>query len=111
MGRRVLVADDSAVVRLTVARRVRAEGHDVVEADSVRAALAVDVSNIDCALLDLDLGDGFGTDVAEKLSVPFAFFTSEKSGDALERAKALGAVFAKPDQLEDAVAWVNGRRT
>ena len=109
---RVLVADDSAVVRLTVARRVRAEGHDVVEADSVRAALAVDTSTVDCALLDLDLGDGLGTEVAEKLgAVPFAFFTSEKSGEALDRAKKLGAVFSKPDQLDDAIAWLNGRRS
>ena len=41
-----------------------------------------------------------------KESLPIAFFTSEKTGDAIERATSFGPVFAKPDDLDAAVAWV-----
>src|SRR5690606_19230481 len=91
MGR-VFVADDSPLVRAAVVRRIRDAGRDVVEADSVRAAIAIAASDLACALLDLDLGDGWGTDVAERLrsaapEMPIAFFTSEQAGDRVERAK------------------------
>ncbi len=114
MPQRVLVADDSAVVRLTVARGMRAHGCEVVETDSAGAASAVDAATLACAVLDLDLGDGLGTDVAAALrqaapELPIAFFTSEQSGDAVERARAIGPVFAKPDDLERAIDWAVSR--
>jgi two-component system response regulator RegA len=107
---RVLVADDSAVVRLSLSRRLRAEGLDVVERDSAAAAGGVDPDGLACALLDLDLGDGSGADVAARLrraraSLPIAFFSSETSGDALARAAAFGPVFAKPADIDAAVDW------
>lgn len=108
---RVLVCDDSAVVRVSVARLVRAAGHDVLEKDSAASGSTVDATTLACALLDLDLGDGSGADVAMSLqrtnpSLPIAFFTSERSGDHFTRAKAIGPVFAKPDELTAAVAWI-----
>ncbi len=111
MSARVLIADDSAVARISVARRVRAAGIDVLERDSAASASTVDPSTIACALLDLDLGDGEGTDVAVSLrrakeSLPIAFFTSTREGDAVERAAAMGPVFAKPEDLDAAIAWV-----
>lgn len=110
MSQRVLIADDSAVARLSVARRVRAAGFEVIEHDSCAAASNVDGSSIDCALLDLDLGDGDGVDVAARLraaqdALPIAFFTSSR-GDVLERAAAFGPVFNKPDELDEAVDWI-----
>lgn len=111
MASRVLVADDSAVVRVTLARRLRAEGRDVLESDSAAAAITVDGATLACALLDLDLGDGWGTDVAERLrgirpELPVAFFTSESGGsDVVARARTFGPVFAKPDELDRAIAW------
>ena len=113
MGR-ILVADDSALVRAAVVRRIKAEGHDVVEADSTRAASALATEGFACALLDLDLGDGWGTDVAEHLrasapGLPIAFFTSEQGGDRVERAKTFGPVFSKPDEIDGAIAWVVSR--
>ena len=83
---RVLIADDSAVARVTVARRVRAAGFEVVEHDSVASAATVDARTITCALLDFDLGDGFGVDVAARLrseesGLPIAFFTSSSTSD------------------------------
>jgi CheY-like chemotaxis protein len=111
---RVLIADDSAVARVSVKKLVVAAGHEVVEKDTAASAAAVDPSDLACALLDLDLGDGWGTDVAEELrakhaSLPIAFFTTTTTGEALDRARALGPVFAKPSELEDAVAWVRQR--
>jgi CheY-like chemotaxis protein len=108
---RVLLADDSPVARLAVARRMRAAGLDVVEHDSVASASVVDPSVLACALLDLELGDGYGTDVAESLraqvrDLPVAFFTSATDGEARARAEGMGPVFAKPDELDAAVAWV-----
>ena len=109
--RRVLVADDSALARLAVARRVRAAGHEVVERDSARAASTVDPETLDCALLDFDLGDGFGVDVAARFraqdgALPIAFFTSEQKGEVAPRAAAFGPVFAKPDELDAALDWI-----
>ncbi len=116
MSQRVLIADDSAVARVTVARRVRAAGFEVIERDSCASASSVDASTIACALLDFDLGDGFGVDVAARLraeqgELPIAFFTSSDR-DAVEQASAFGPVFAKPDELDAAIDWIerHGRR-
>lgn len=116
MSRRVLIADDSAVARVSVARRVRADGIEVVEQDSAAGASSVDATDLACALLDLELGDGLGTDVAERLrasqgGLPIAFFTSTAAPDTLALAATFGPVFAKPDELDQAIDWVrrNGR--
>lgn len=111
MRARVLIADDSAVARLTVAREVRAAGLDVIEHESAAAASAVDARDVACALLDLELGDGHGTDVASRLrsaraELPVAFFSSATDGDLVVHARTIGPVFAKPHELGDAVAWV-----
>ncbi|MBX3188273.1 MAG: response regulator [Labilithrix sp.] len=107
----VLIADDSAVARVSVARRVRAAGIEVVEEESAAGASAVDASGLACALLDIELGDGDGTEVAERLrerreTLPIAFFSSTRAPEILARAAAFGPVFAKPDQLDQAVDWI-----
>jgi DNA-binding response OmpR family regulator len=107
----VLLVDDSAVARLTVARRLRAEGFEVIEQASATGTKSGTVAEIACALLDLDLGDGDGTDVARALlaqraELPIAFFSAAASADVIEQARKLGHVFTKPGQLEAAVAWV-----
>ena len=111
MARRVLIADDSAVARVSVARRVRADGIEVEEQDSAAGASSVDAANLTCALLDLELGDGLGTDVAELLrkgqtALPIAFFTSTCTPEVLARAATFGPVFEKPEQLDQAIDWV-----
>lgn len=111
MSRRVLIADDSAVARVSVARRVRADGIEVEEQDSAAGASAVDAAELACALLDLELGDGLGTDVAERLraaqdALPIAFFTSTRTPEVIAVAKQFGPVFAKPAELDQAIDWV-----
>lgn len=111
MSQRVLIADDSAVARVTLARRVRAAGFEVVEHDSFASASTVDPSTIACALLDFDLGDGYGVDVAAHLrsaqgTLPIAFFTSTSKGEVAEQTSAFGPVFTKPDELDAALDWI-----
>ena len=104
---RILIADDSAVVRLTLARRLRAAGHDVLACASFAEAMFVDLTGVTRALLDFDLGDGRGIDVAPRLTlaaIPVAFFTSEED-PSLDAARMLGPVFKKPDELDAAIAW------
>ncbi len=108
---KVLIADDSAVARVVLARRLRAQGLDVIEEECARGAASRDPRELACALLDLDLGDGSGADVAERLragaaTLPIAFFTSTRSGPDVERARAMGPIFKKPEELDAAVDWV-----
>ena len=115
MPRRVLIADDSAVARLSLVKPMRAEGIEVEERDSARTASSVDPSELACALLDLELGDGFGTEVAERLregedALPIAFFSSSREPEVLEHARTFGPVFAKPGELDDALDWIRRHR-
>lgn len=107
---RVLIVDDSTLARVMVARRVRAAGYEVVEHDSCASASEVDANTIVCALLDVDLGDGFGFEVAarlraERASLPVAFFTSSHEG-ILQVASGFGPIFTKPDELDAAIEWI-----
>jgi len=108
----VLLADDSPVARLTIARRLRAEGFRVLEGATADEALASAAMTLpECALLDLDLGDADGSEVAARLRVtyvnlPIAFFSDAESEDSVERARTMGPVFAKPHELDAAVTWV-----
>jgi len=106
-----LVADDAAVARTAVVRALKGRGASCVEASSAATAKGIDPGAIACALLDLDLGDGTGVDVARTLlsrrsDLPIAFFSAGAPNDVLEQAKALARVFHKPDELDDALAWV-----
>ena len=109
---RVLVVDDSAVARHAIATKLRARGCEVFEAESVAEAAKVDAAAIDRAVLDLELGDGDGVDVASRLrasraDLAIAFFTSAPSSPLAARASAIARVYAKPDEIEAIVAWAS----
>lgn len=111
MPRFVLVADDSAVALLTVTRALASRELAFVACDSASAACSTDPSDAWCALLDFELGDGDGATVGEHLrrarpDLPLAFFTSAPDAPDVDRARALGPVFAKPAELHLAIAWV-----
>jgi DNA-binding response OmpR family regulator len=106
----VLLVDDSAVARRVLARRLETEGFQVSEAASIAAARRVDPATLGCAIIDLELPDGDGTDLARAFlekrgSLPVAFFTMGTAPSLLEGARARGLVFLKPD-LNPLVAWV-----
>ena len=108
--RPLLVVDDSPVALLLVTRRLRAEGVVLKQATSVAEARAVDATELAGALLDLELGDGTGVDVAQALraavpGLPIAFFSAGATDETRTQAEAIGTVFEKPDELESAVLW------
>ena len=88
----------------------------VVEGASAALAPAVDVGGLSCALLDLDLGDGDGTELARALrraapGLPIAFFSAGAAADLVARAVTVGPVCTKPDELDRAVAWIQANAT
>jgi DNA-binding NarL/FixJ family response regulator len=106
-----LLVDDSALVRRMVRKRV---GRDVeiIEASSVHEARAVGAGDCDLALLDLELGDGTGVDVARVVleaspTCRVAFFTTAAASELADQARVFGPVFEKPHDLADAVAWLH----
>jgi CheY-like chemotaxis protein len=107
----VYIADDSEVVRSALERRLRAEGVHVHAGGSAADSRSITTRGFACALLDLDLGDGDGVDVAELLrthqpDLSVAFFSAGASDAVTARAEALGPIFGKPHELEGAIAWV-----
>ncbi len=64
----ILVVDDEDLVRGCLVQAFRCEGHDVIEAASVRAALsAVSSRPANTAVVDLMLPDGSGVDLVSQL--------------------------------------------
>jgi DNA-binding response OmpR family regulator len=108
----ILLVDDSSVARLAVAKRLEGEGMKVRAVASAAEARTVDVTTCDCAIIDVDLDDASGPDLAAELrairpGLPVAFFTAGDSGAMAPGPGAHGPVFAKPD-LEPVVAWARG---
>ncbi len=106
----IYIADDSAVVRGALARRLEAAGLVVHQGGSAKDSRDVQIRSFACALLDLDLGDGDGVDVAELLRVhqpdlPVAFFSGGAAAEVMTRARAIGPIFSKPDDMDAAVSW------
>lgn len=110
--RHVLIVDDSAVVRASLRQALRSTDLSILEADSVASAARVDVDSVACALLDFELGDGTGLDVARALRarnarLPVAFFTSLTDAAIRHALTAYGPCFSKPEELRQAVAWIH----
>ncbi len=106
---KILIADDSLVVRHALRARLVAKGAEVIATGGFVEANAVDVADIDAALLDLDLGDGDGLTLyhalrAKRPTLPIAFFSSEDDTPLGNDARMLTTVFSK-DRLDDAIAW------
>jgi CheY-like chemotaxis protein len=106
----VLLVDDSPVVRRVLTRRLVAEGFEVRAEPSATAARAVDPATVSCAVIDIELPDGSGSDLAAELlkrraSLPVAFFTAGASAAVMARARTHGPVFAKPD-VDALIAWI-----
>ena len=99
---KVLVTDDSRVMRQIVKRTLRQAGYpDVVvcEAENGREALEVIASESpDLVLCDWNMPQMNGIDLLTALrangrDVPFGFVTSEGSPDMCEKAQSAGALF------------------
>lgn len=104
---KILVADDSRVMRQIVIRTLRQagwDGHDIIEAENGAEGLArVQADAPDLVLSDWNMPEMTGIDFLAALrasgsTVPFGFVTSEGSEEMRTRASAAGAAFliAKP---------------
>ena len=104
---KILIADDSKVMRQIVTRTLRQagfSGHDLVEASDGREAFdLVQSEQPDLVLSDWNMPNMTGIELLQQLrgtgsSVAFGFVTSEGSPEMRERAEKAGAMFliAKP---------------
>ena len=103
---RVLIADDSRVMRQIVVRTLRQAGYewDVVEAaDGAQALDMIAADEPDLVLSDWNMPHMSGIELLRALraagwSTPFGFVTSEGSSEMRELADGEGALFlvAKP---------------
>jgi two-component system chemotaxis response regulator CheY len=119
---KILIADDSRVMRQIVVRTLRQsgyDGHDVVEAVDGADALAKAGSETpDLVLSDWNMPNMTGIEFLRALraggsQVPFGFVTSEGSADMRELAQNAGASFVivkpfTPEAFQDALAPVLG---
>ncbi|WP_232681573.1 response regulator [Nocardioides sp. R-C-SC26] len=117
---KILVVDDSRVMRQIVIRTLRQSGHgghDIVEAENGREALeVVQAQSPGLVLSDWNMPEMTGIDLLEALraqgnTTPFGFVTSEGSDDMRARATGAGALFliAKPftpEAFDEALAPV-----
>lgn len=111
MRPRVLYVDDSALARAAAARLLARRGIDVLLAGSAAEARAIDATSLSAALLDLEIGEDFGPQVAASLrsrapDLQIAFLTASESGELLDRARSLGPVFRKDAEMDRALEWV-----
>ncbi len=99
---KILVVDDSRVMRQIVVRTLRQAGlggHDVVEATNGKEGYdAVVRHDPDVVLSDWNMPEMDGIDMLRSLrangrDVPLGFVTSEGSPEMVARAEAAGAVF------------------
>lgn len=108
---RCLVVDDDAFTRTTVAAALRAHGVDVVAAASgIAQAMDVDIHDVECAVLDLDLGTGpNGIDLAHALRrkkpslgiVILTSFSDPRLLAASVKAPPIGSTYVVKQSLED----------
>jgi CheY-like chemotaxis protein len=102
---RALIVEDDPVVARSIARRLLREGYAVSLAQTCRAARAAG-SGFHVAILDLDLPDGNGADLADELARLGAvrgvvFYTGSLDHAQRSRASLFGPVVDKASELDD----------
>lgn len=116
---KILIVDDSRVMRQIVTRTLRQagfEGHELVEADNGRAGLeAVVAHQPQLVLCDWNMPEMNGIDMLRALrergnTTPLAFVTSEGSPEMVATASGAGAlgVITKPFTSESFRAQLEG---
>jgi two-component system chemotaxis response regulator CheY len=119
---KILIADDSRVMRQIVTRTLRQagfEGHDLVEAADGQEAFDMAVAEKpDLVLSDWNMPHMTGVEVLRQLrangnAVPFGFVTSEGTPEMKNQAEEAGALFlvTKPftaDTFRDALTGILG---
>jgi CheY-like chemotaxis protein len=104
---RALIVDDDPVVARSIARRLLREGYTVSVAQTCRAARAAG-AGFQCAVLDLDLPDGSGAELADELLRLGAvrgivFYSGSLDLRQRDRALGFGTLVDKSRDLEDVI--------
>jgi DNA-binding response OmpR family regulator len=108
---RVLLVEDDPELARTVERSLAHYGHRTVIASSVGATEEL-TESFDCGILDIDLPDGSGVRLAERLLDggqigAVVFFSASTDNEVLAEARALGSFVSKTAgvrELERALA-------
>lgn len=109
--RRVLIAEDEALIRLDLAEMLVEEGYDVIgeAGDGETAVRLAEELKPDLAILDIKMPIMDGLAAAEKIAgariAPVIILTAFSQRDLVERARAAGAMayLVKPFQKSDLV--------
>lgn len=104
---RALIVEDDPVVARSIARRLLREGYSVSLAQNCRVARSAG-PGFQVAVLDLDLPDGSGADLADELLRLGAvrgvvFYTGSLDASQRARASSFGVVVDKAADIEDVV--------
>ena len=112
---RVLVVEDDALIRMSIAEMLESRGHIVFEAgDGVEAMRWHGAEDIDILLTDVGLPGMNGVEVAERMrevqpSLPVLFATGDQTANGVER-DARTAIIVKPYGVADLIEAI-GRIT
>lgn len=105
---KILVVDDESLIRWTLAERLNQDGHEVVEADTAKNAIARFGPEIDLVLLDYKLPDSDGLQVLKTLKahdpdIPVILLTAFSSIETAVEAMKQGAYHYanKPFNLDE----------
>jgi len=106
--RRVLIVDDEPLIRWSLAERLRADGHEAVEAGTAAEALDRADQGVDLVLLDYGLPDQDGMAVLRRLrdldpDLLVIMLTAHRSVETVVEAMRAGAFdyATKPFDLDD----------
>jgi DNA-binding response OmpR family regulator len=111
----VLIVEDDPLIRRAVTRALRGAGHEVVAVERCGRARGLGRA-FDVAVLDLELPDGTGVDVAGELlglgtAEGVVFFSGAADPSLLVRAAQLGEVVAKSGDLGTLLQAISAART
>lgn len=118
-GRTILVVEDVAEIRMTLAHALETEGYRVYEAIcGPEALMLLTTHRIDLVLSDIQMAGGDGLELLEKMRKaptpmpPLAFITGHIGINPRE-AKERGAValFSKPVELDHLLDWLKAYLT
>jgi len=113
-GRRVVIAEDEALIRLDLAEMLQEEGYHVVgeAADGETAVALAEQHRPDLVILDVKMPVLDGIAAAERIArariAPVVILTAFSQRDLVERARAAGAMayLVKPFQKKDLIPTI-----